>query len=183
MVVLGLIRFSNVSQLLLPDKDMWSLWLSPGCLRMETTLTSPALPQRNPITSWPTVNRARHLPSFESQTRSSARQCGIKKESGEGGIWEMVSKPEGGEKDWGPEQRTDVRNCQVCSGFAWVLQCLPRKQSPILSRRHSSWKLLVKVSQHYDPVACISACISGNICFPVLTICIVRTRDHLVLWR
>lgn len=65
----------TISQFLFPDKEVWSLQLLPEHLRLGIPLSST---RHNMAVS----KRAKHLPSLETQTSSSAKQCGEKKERG-----------------------------------------------------------------------------------------------------
>ena len=107
---------------------------------------------------WQSLHRQQNLPSLESQTSSSARQCGEKKEEqGWRGRRNGLKGRKGvEERHPSPEQGTDVKTSQVVLGLqlGFLLQ---RKQFSILSRWQRHWEFMVIVAPNHDTVANLTA--------------------------
>lgn len=142
-----------VSQLLLPVKEVWSAQFLPGNLKLRIPLTHLDLSHPHPITIGLPINTARHLPSLETQTRSSARQCSWKKEKWEWRDWERSLKGQKGEwKESAKGQRTREKLVSHAQASPHSVVYLPSKSFQFCPSgwiAGSSWqKLLSTVTLH-----------------------------------
>lgn len=121
-------RFLIISQLLLSVKEVWSVRFLPGNLKLRIPLTHLDLCHPHPVTIEISINTARHLPSLETQTRSSARQCGGKKEKWEWRDWERGLKGQKGEwKESAKGQRTHGKLVSHAQASPYSVVYLPSK--------------------------------------------------------
>lgn len=128
-------------------QGIWSFQLFPGNLKVRVPLTHLDLCHTHPFVIGLSRDTARHLPSLETQTRSSARQCDGKKEKWEWRDWERGLEGQKGEwKESAKGQRTHEKLVSQCSGFNYILWS--NYQASVFSSvpMADSWEFLMKAA-------------------------------------